>query len=109
MDNIFLLPDHLTMSIGELLREQHSLTWNHEVYLPKETPWDLDTDVIIHNTPEGGPLETEGVEYVMGVHTLQDIVQNAQSKNPESSDADLLDAFLFYCESDAFIKFRKRE
>jgi len=86
------------------------------VYLPADKNWDLNSMCAILESEEVPPeLEDEldaGVPafakandliQALPVTVVQDVTQNALAQRPGASPTDLLEAFLFYYEHDAFI------
>jgi myosin-crossreactive antigen len=75
--------------------------------------WNLNSDCAVLNSDD---LETDeedpkfalenGLIYALGIHDVQDIVINAKEQNLNCTGEDLLQAFLFYYNIDAFIDFR---
>ncbi|WP_175906751.1 DUF7716 domain-containing protein [Burkholderia seminalis] len=76
------------------------------------TPWTLDTEGAFTedvddpetNTPPA-VAQQPGWRVTLNSATIEDIVINAHDQVDEPSVAQLLDAFLFYVENDAFILF----
>lgn len=104
------------LPLGEILSNAgtyHELAW---LYLPNGGAWDLDSEGAIL-IPEEVPPELDeepdasvpefakarDLCEVLQVATIQDIVRNARMQKPNATGADLLRAFKFYYDHDAFI------
>jgi len=100
------------ISLRTILRDPGLFTgW---LYLPSQ-PWTLDTEGIffkfdknadpnVDQTPE--VVRTNNWQEVLDAASIEDIVDNARAQLEDVSVGDLLQAFIYYVENDAFIKFR---
>jgi hypothetical protein len=98
-------------TLAEALQSAPSLPWRDALYLPVETPWELSTPAIISNpddlydeTTNTEAVPATGMRYALSITDVQDIVDNARKQRPDCSLVDLLKAFTFYFERDAFIE-----
>ena len=86
------------------------------VYLPEDREWSLDSKCAVLESEEVPPgLEDKpnagvprwaienGLMQAVPMSVMQDIVTNALSQKPRAGLEDLLRAFIFYWENDAFI------
>lgn len=58
--------------------------------------------------PQAGiPREARerGMTHALDIATVQDIVLNAREQKPMASENDLMEAFIYYFEHDAFLTF----
>ncbi|TCW76833.1 hypothetical protein C5O80_35215 [Burkholderia sp. SRS-46] len=79
------------------------------LYLPP-TPWTLDTEgaFALDTKDEDEPITPDiakqpGWRITLASSTIEDIVINAHDQVDDPSLSQLLDAFVFYVENDAFI------
>lgn len=96
-------------TLGEVLRRPEDCGYECALYLSFGEAWGLDS--------KGGVLpvgETDevpeaagalGLEYVLGIDAVRQIISNAAQQRPELTDEQRLAAFLFYYDNDAFIDF----
>lgn len=77
-------------------------------------PWTLDTEGIFSEDTKGADTDENtapviatqpGWQVTLDSATIEDIVINAHDQVDEPSVMQLLDAFVFYVENDAFILF----
>jgi hypothetical protein len=101
----------VAITLADVLRTAPSLPWREALYLPVEVPWDLSTRAILFDSDDlydakanTDEVPQPGMRYVHSIADVRDIVNNARQQRPECSLEDLLKAFLFYYERDAFIE-----
>jgi hypothetical protein len=99
-------------TLGAVLREADSLDGTHALYLPFSEVWTEATPCAVLDPgggegPEDAPpfARQYGLGYALGISAVQDIVSNARLQRPGVDTRDLVTAFLFYHEHDAFIAF----
>lgn len=97
--------------LGEVLNTIEHAPWNHALYLDAERPWTESTSTAIldHDDvddPEEEPefAVTNGLRYALLVSDVQDIVENAKEQKPHVTASDLVQAFNYYYDNDAFIE-----
>jgi hypothetical protein len=80
--------------------------------MPFDKKWKLDTQcaVLDPNDCEGDAEVPEfaaqnGLSYVLSVQQIQDIQANATAQRQGLTDQELFEAFLYYYDNDAYIKF----
>ena len=100
-----------------VLKNINQLPWNEYLFLPKDKNWSLDSICSIINWDEldeeevGDDGDTpkyaidNNLIYVFDIATVQEIVNNANQQFPQTSEAQLLEAFMYYFKNDAFISF----
>ncbi|WP_147375511.1 DUF7716 domain-containing protein [Jiangella rhizosphaerae] len=93
-----------------MLRQADGLRWDHALYAPGGRPYSEETPVLVWDVDDVSddtdlPAEAIalGYDYVLGIQDVQGIVQNARQQRPDTTSADLLAAFHFYLDNDAFI------
>jgi hypothetical protein len=85
---------------------------NQALFLPKNKNWSLDSQAIVwdpddcdgdEELPE--VVSRNNLVYVFGIGVVQDIVINVKQQKSKPSKDELMKAFMFYYEHDAFISF----
>jgi hypothetical protein len=96
-------------TLGEVLGNDSRFNSGHFLYLPMDEVWQLETKcaVLAQSDLDGVPdvAQQNGLSYALGIAAVQDIVANAREQIASASLAQLLQAFLFYYDHDAFITF----
>ena len=89
---------------------------DHWVLLPDEPKWQLDTRCAIVegdelDEPEDHPLAAEHalIGCAIGTNEVQDIIANAKEQIAAPSPDQLLAAFEYYIDNDAFIDFAEND
>ncbi len=99
-------------TLSRILQSPEIYPWDEAVYLPKDNEWALTSSCAVWNPDdcdEGDQPEIaklNGLTYALGVSAIQDIVANARQQKPDCNLDDLLKAFLFYYQNDAYITFK---
>ena len=100
------------LKLQDILSSPETLHWAHGLYMPRDSEWDLETPCLVWDVDDceadsDEPKEAvdRGFKYVLGIQAVQGIVQNARTQLPRASSTDLLNAFIYYFEHDAFIDF----
>ena len=98
--------------LGEVLDTAEALNWQHALYLPLSEAWNEASRCAVLDPTDGEEVDDallfakkHGLEYVLGISAVQDIVANARMQIPIIDISDLMKAFLFYYDHDAFIVF----
>lgn len=98
------------LTLRELLGDK-ALPFDHHVLLPSKQKWGLDTLCAIVESDEimetkDHPLALENkLSCSIGTNETLDIVANAREQIPQAIVEQLLAAFKFYYDNDAFIEF----
>jgi hypothetical protein len=111
------VPDKLTLRDVLLSVEALPAGW---LYLPKGEKWNLDTPAFILQDEEVSPEEEDeplagypriakdnNLRRVLFGQDVRGIVENAKQQKPNVTLDELLTAFHYYFERDAFMKFAK--
>jgi len=96
------------ITLRDVLLGASEMQWDATVFLPSGERWALDSRCAIFADDQGDEPEftrEHGLRYSLGVAQVQDIVSNAKSQVADATADQLLAAFLFYFERDAFIVF----
>jgi hypothetical protein len=99
-------------TLGEVLSSTDHLPLDAELFLPFDEGWGPDTRCAVEpvdpyaDEPEVPELAAlNGLGRTLQIAQVQDIVSNARQQRPGASVAELISAFLFYYDRDAFIDF----
>jgi hypothetical protein len=96
-------------TLGEVLGNDSRFNAGHFLYLPMNEVWQLGTKcaVLAESDVDGVPdlAQQNGLSYALGIAAVHDIVANAREQIKNVSLDQLLQAFLFYYDHDAFIAF----
>lgn len=103
-------------TLGEMLKSRDELEWGLSFFMKGNYPFHENTPVILIpetvHLPEGdeGHISeqtalAEGFIDVFDASEVQDIVDNAIEQLPDATPEQLLQAFNYYYENDAFIEF----
>jgi hypothetical protein len=94
----------------ELLNNVEKYSWEDSLFLPKDEVWSLDSKCAVLNMDDLDDVEEipnfaleNGLQYVLTIQDVQDVVKNVREKNPNCSENVLFDALLYYHKNDAFI------
>lgn len=99
------------LTLRKVLRHAYKFSWKHSLYLPYSLSWQLDTpSLIVDNNLMDGDAKNpsaDGMQFerALSVQQVQDILDNALAQRPDANDQDMLSAFLYYYDNDAFIEF----
>src|SRR5687768_8991660 len=100
-------------SLAEVLSSIQSQPWSHAVYVDTQRPWRKETQcaVLDPNDIEDPDSDDDpefamkhGLKYALTVGTAQDIVDNTRQQKAQATLADLIKAFNYYYDHDAFIE-----
>jgi hypothetical protein len=101
-------------TLGEALAIANQFPLDAELFLPFDEVWGSSTRCAVepvYQYADGSTLPQialqNGLESALNVAQFQDIVENARQQRPGASVAQLVEAFLFYFDRDAFIDFDK--
>lgn len=104
----------LIQPLATVLMAVEDFPWNHALYLDSERPWTattrcsvLDPDDVDEPESDDVPefAAVNGLVYALLLTQVQDIVDNARQQLDSVTASDLVRAFNYYYEHDAFIKF----
>jgi len=99
-------------SLGDVLGSPGRYPWDGSLFLPRDEVWTLQSkcavirdEITIYESDEHPFANEQGLSLALGVASVQDIVENAKQQLPEANPEQLLSAFLYYYDNDAFIEF----
>lgn len=99
------------IALGKILTNIEQFEWSDALFLPEDEAWDLDTkgaiidpDDIENDSDEMPEFARENnLVYALDIQTIKGITKNAFVQKNECTDKDLIEAFLYYYDNDAFI------
>src|SRR5262249_16017233 len=101
-------------TLGRVLENVESFPWEHALYLPQGEAWSLGTRAMVLNpddsdADEGAPSEAQasGLVYALDLQSVRGVVDNARQQRPKATHEELLRAFLYYYDHDAFVLFQR--
>lgn len=105
----------IRVTVMEALKvtEQEPRVYRGWLFLPKQ-PWTLDTEGMffdldknsesgIDRTPED--IKSKKLSMTLDSDLIEDVIWNAKAQRPDVTIEELLAAFTYYCNQDAFVKF----
>lgn len=99
------------MALRSILNNIEKFEWSDALFLPEDETWSLDTQAAIID-PDDVEDEIDEVPkfakdnklmYTLDIQTIKGIIKNAYEQKTECTDKDLIEAFLYYYDNDAFI------
>jgi hypothetical protein len=94
-------------NLSELLTKSEQIDPKRFVYLPMDEPWSLSTKCALLECSDidGNPefAEEHGLEYAIGADAIQSVAHNLKAQVPNPTERQLLEAFLFYYDNDAYL------
>ncbi|QNG18693.1 hypothetical protein G4H71_22185 [Rhodococcus triatomae] len=101
----------MDLTLGDVLERPLDFDWRDALYMHPGEPLRWDAPCIVHDVDDVVNDERDlpeivlahGCEYVLGMQDVRSIVDNLRYKVPEPTAGELLEAFVFYVENDAFI------
>ncbi|AJY62585.1 DUF7716 domain-containing protein [Burkholderia glumae] len=98
--------------LGDVLTNVSEFAWDHALFMPHGVDWVPSTTCAILDpddfeneaNPERPQFAVEhSLHYALGVQVVQGIVENARLQRPDATVSDLVDAFIFYYDNDAYV------
>ncbi|CQR56687.1 hypothetical protein JI735_29205 [Paenibacillus sonchi] len=99
------------ITLKKILNNIEQFEWSDALFLPADETWDLDTKGAIIDPDDVEDDSDEVPEfakknnlmYALDIQTIKGIIKNALVQKVECTDEDLIEAFLYYYDNDAFI------
>jgi hypothetical protein len=104
------------MTLREILTRADQQPPKAWLYLPADTPWNLESDAEALISPEVPPDREDDPDAgtpdvakkmslmrALPITTVQEIVENALSQRSDATAEELFKAFIYYYDNDAFI------
>ncbi len=94
-----------------VLKNIEEFQWSDALFLPEDEVWNVDTEGLIldPNDVEDDSEEVPRVAkeknlmYALSVQDVQNIVYNAKQQKEKAAVTELLEAYLYYYDNDAYI------
>lgn len=101
------------IKLRNVLLYSEKFEWSDALFLIRDNIWNLNSECIVidpddveNDVDEEPKFATENnMKYALSIQDIQGIVDNAYQQNPNCKETDLLQAFLYYYDHDAFITF----
>ena len=95
-----------------ILKNIKDFKWSDALFLPEDEVWEKDTKGMfldpddVEDDEDDVPREAKEnhLVYTLGIQTIQLIVRNLEQQKHDISEDDLIEAFLYYYENDAYIE-----
>lgn len=94
-----------------ILENSNQFNWSDALFLPEDEVWNKETEGMVLDPDDVEDdvvdLPKEAIDnnlmYVLSMQMIQSIVKSAKEQRTEVSEEDLVEAFLFYYDNDAYI------
>lgn len=101
------------IELENLLKKVNEFNWSDSLYLPEDDVWSLttkglvlDPDDVEDDDDEVPKLAKEhDMIDALSIQTIQGIVKNAYEQKSDCTVEELLEAYLYYFDHDAYIDF----
>ena len=98
-------------TLAEVLCNIKKFTWSDALYLPVDQVWSKDTKGVVLDPDDVEDDEDDlpkyakdhMLTYALSIQDIEGIVENAKGQKKECAIDDLVQAYLFYYDHDAFI------
>ncbi|MBN3729659.1 hypothetical protein [Burkholderia sp. Tr-20390] len=100
------------LALREVLLGIDQFPWNFALFMPHGVDWNESTQCAVLNPddfenepdPDRPRFAVEnGLYYALGMQVIESIVENARDQRRAATISDLVDAFVYYCDNDAYI------
>lgn len=105
-------------TLAEILATSDRFNWSDKLYCEPVFPYTKTTKAAVlpedyteRELEEAGEPEfavKNGLTYTLGMQALQDLASSARKQKPDCTTKDLIAAFNYYLDHDAFIEFSCR-
>jgi hypothetical protein len=92
--------------LSDILIGAKTYSGSDSLFLPMNEKWGLSTaGLLVTEDEDSEEIEHAGLiyEYAVGLETVQDIIANAEQQYAEPTPAQLLIAFCYYYDHDAYV------
>jgi hypothetical protein len=93
-----------------VLKQPDKFNWTHSLFICGKIPYVANSNCAVLNEDElesstdiSGFISENGLKYALGIQQLQDVVKNLKNQEPNPTDAELVKAFNFYLQNDAYL------
>ena len=106
--------DLFMYKLSYVLENIDKFEWSDALFLPEDEKWNLDTEGLIcdpndvENASDEVPraAKEHNLMDALSIQDIQDIVYNAKLQKETGSIDELLEAYLYYYDNDAFIEWK---
>ena len=95
--------------LAYVLEHIEEFNWSDALFLPEDEKWNLKTKCMILDLDDVDEVPKQDAKknliYTLDIQTIQSINKNAYEQKKDCSRTDLVEAFLYYYDYDAYIKF----
>jgi hypothetical protein len=105
------------ITLREVLEDIDKQPWDFALFMPHGVEWNLNTSCAVLNPddfenepdPDQPKFATDhGLHYALGIQVIKSIVENARDQRPDVTTSDLVDAFIYYYDNDAYVDWSRR-
>ena len=98
--------------LSSILKNVMNFKWSDALFLPEDEVWDKNTKGMVldpndvEDDEDEVPKEAKEKQlmYTLNIQTMQGIVKNVEQQNHNYTEDDLVEAFLYYYDNDAYIE-----
>lgn len=103
--------------LRDVLSAIDKLPWNFALFMPHGVDWNENTPCAVLNPddfenepdPDRPKFASEnGLYYALGMQVIESIVENARDQKQDATMSDLVDAFIYYYDNDAYIDWSRK-
>lgn len=102
-----------TLELVYVLEHINEFNWSDALFLPEDEVWNLNTKCMVldpddvEDDEEDAPqiAKEKGLIYTLSIQNVQMIYENVHEQKEDCSNDDLIKAFLYYYDNDAYIEF----
>ena len=103
--------------LGFILENIDKFKWSDALYLPEDEIWNKDTEGMVldpdnvENDEDEVPKEAKekNLIHALNIQIIQSIVDNSYQQKSKLSVEELVEAYLYYYDYDAYIDFEMKE
>ncbi|WP_291571657.1 DUF7716 domain-containing protein [Clostridium sp. UBA4548] len=101
------------LKLRDILLNSEDFKWSDALFLVRDEEWTLDSECAVLDPDDVEDDADEeprfasdnNMKYALSMQDIQSIVDNANQQHEYSSEGELLQAFLYYYDHDAYIEF----
>lgn len=94
-----------------ILKKIEEFKWSDALFLPEDETWGKNTEGMVLDPDDVEDDEDDVPQkakekhlmYTLSIQTIQSIVRNLEQQKYDISEDDLVEAFLYYYDNDAYI------
>ena len=100
------------LQLVDILNNSSDYSWEDTLFLPEDGNWSLNSICAVLNLDDLDDMEEvpgfaleNGLQDVLGIQQIQDIVNNVKQQKSDCSSHDLFEALIYYYKNDAYLVF----